>query len=518
MSLLLLGLIMYVLGKQKKGNYWNLICSGHKSEISSLVLCRRVHDKLQRVLKGYGQRLGLAKSIDSEGVISMSSSLAVHFTVHRVLLQHRIIVRSSWETMAEIDQHFVGHETEQIIENSKPGQNEGPVAARGGAEKKWPGWPGQSVFRMLVPAQKVGAIIGRKGELIKKIVEETRARVKILGDPRGTSERAVMVSGKEEPESFLPPAVDALLRIHKILIDGLESDSYQATSSVHEKFSMKLLVQASQAGSLIGRDGSTVKSFEEASHCTVKVHRAEALPIFALPGDRVVEAVGDSTAVHKAIKLIALHLRKFLVDRRVLPVFEMNNQMANPHGGHQVEQIMPPLHQSRGQPQGAPVNVGGGPSFGHTPRYVPPPQHLVSYYPPPAMPPPVVEKQLHQSISYGSNASIGVHAPSNIQYPRSVVTQNTWRLQIPRSYADAVIGYNGNTISYIRRASGTNITIQETRGVLGEVTVDIIGTASGILTAQQLIQNVVAEAALTQPQQGYYGSGSGSVYGYGHGH
>lgn len=58
-------------------------------------------------------------------------------------------------------------------------------------EKRWPGWPGENVFRMLVPAQKVGSIIGRKGEFIKKIVEETKARVKILDGPPGTAERAV---------------------------------------------------------------------------------------------------------------------------------------------------------------------------------------------------------------------------------------------------------------------------------------------------------------------------------------
>lgn len=60
-------------------------------------------------------------------------------------------------------------------------------------DKKWPGWPGESVFRMLVPAQKVGGIIGRKGEFIKKIVEETRARIKILDGPPGTAERAVSI-------------------------------------------------------------------------------------------------------------------------------------------------------------------------------------------------------------------------------------------------------------------------------------------------------------------------------------
>lgn len=57
--------------------------------------------------------------------------------------------------------------------------------------KRWPGWPGDNVFRMLIPAQKVGSIIGRKGEFIKKIIEETKSRVKILDGPPGTMERAV---------------------------------------------------------------------------------------------------------------------------------------------------------------------------------------------------------------------------------------------------------------------------------------------------------------------------------------
>lgn len=60
-----------------------------------------------------------------------------------------------------------------------------------GVVDKWPGWPGESIFRMLVPAQKVGSIIGRKGEYIKKTCEETKARIKILDGPPGTRERAV---------------------------------------------------------------------------------------------------------------------------------------------------------------------------------------------------------------------------------------------------------------------------------------------------------------------------------------
>lgn len=61
-------------------------------------------------------------------------------------------------------------------------------------------------------------------------------------------------------------------------------------------------------------------------------------------------------------------------------------------------------------------------------------------------------------------------------------------MQIPLSYADAVIGEAGANISYIRRASGATITIQETRGVAGEMTVEITGSATQVQTAQQLIQ------------------------------
>ncbi|KAI4301942.1 hypothetical protein L6164_035173 [Bauhinia variegata] len=394
--------------------------------------------------------------------------------------------------MAELDQNLGEHDAEQIIENSEPEQidKQAEESVAGGGEKKWPGWPGESVFRMLVPAQKVGGIIGRKGEFIKKIVEETRARIKILDGPPGTAERAVMVSAKEEPESSTPPAMDGLLRVHKRIIDGLESDSSNAPSGVGGKVSTRLLVPASQAGSLIGKQGGTVKSIQEASNCIVRVLGAEDLPIFALQDDRVVEVVGDPAGVHKAIELIASHLRKFLVDRGVIPIFEMNMQMANPH--HM--EHMPP-QQSWGQSHGLPPNAIGGPGFGHTPQYMPPPRQLDSYYPQAELPHPV-DRQPHHGISaYGKEAPLGVLPSSNAQSASSMVTQITQQMQIPLSYADAVIGAAGANISYIRRASGATVTIQETRGVPGEMTVEISGTASQVQTAQQLIQNFMADAA-----------------------
>lgn len=50
----------------------------------------------------------------------------------------------------------------------------------------------------------------------------------------------------------------------------------------------------------------------------------EDLPLCALQDDRIVEMHGEPVKVHKAIELAVSYLRKFLVDRSVLPLFELN--------------------------------------------------------------------------------------------------------------------------------------------------------------------------------------------------
>ncbi|KAA8544882.1 hypothetical protein F0562_019723 [Nyssa sinensis] len=324
---------------------------------------------------------------------------------------------------------------------------------------------------------------------------------------------------------LFPPAMDGLLRVHKRIVDGLESDSSDTPPGVGGKVSTRLLVAAAQAGSLIGKQGTTVKSIQEASNCIVRVLGTDDLPIFALQDDRIVEVVGEPVGVHKAIELVASHLRKFLVDRSIIPLFEMNMQMPNAQMEH-----MPPPQSWGPPPQAFPPNAGGGPGYGANPHFMPPPRQLDNYYPPADMPPPL-EKQPHQGISaYGREAPIGVHASSNAhahthththsQPASSVITQVTQQMQIPLSYADAVIGTAGASISYIRRASGATVTIQETRGVPGEMTVEINGTASQVQTAQQLIQNFMAEAAapahtqtVGSTEQGYNSyAGHGSMY------
>ncbi|CAA0838868.1 Flowering locus K homology domain [Striga hermonthica] len=384
----------------------------------------------------------------------------------------------------------------------------------GGAEK-WPGWPGESVFRILVPAQKVGSIIGRKGEYIKKTCEETKARIKILDGPPGMRERAVMISAKDEPSALLPPAVNGLLRVHARVTEGMENDSSQPAPGLGGKVSTRLLLPAAQAGSLIGKQGTTVKSIQEESNCIVRVLGAEELPVFALHDDRVVEVVGEPGSTHKAIELIASHLRKFLVDRSIIPVIEMQMQTPNSH----MENVPPPpqhwgppppqspQHWGPPPPQSFPPNAHTIAGFGGAnSHFMPPPRQFDNYFNHAEIPQPP-ENQPHEGISV-----YGREAPMLNQTASAVITQITQQMQVPLSYADAVIGTQGANISYIRRVSGATITIQETKGVPSEMTVEIIGTSSQTQTAQQLIQNFMAEAAAAGTAQAQQASSADQMY------
>nr|CAB3500131.1 unnamed protein product [Digitaria exilis] len=140
------------------------------------------------------------------------------------------------------------------------------------AAKRWPGWPGDSVFRLVVPVLKVGSIIGRKGELIKRLVEESKARVRILEGPVGATERIVLVSGKEDLGLELPPAMDALMRVFKRVIgiaDGATEGSQAAAAP--GVCAARLLVPGAQAINLIGKQGATIKSIQESTGATIRV-------------------------------------------------------------------------------------------------------------------------------------------------------------------------------------------------------------------------------------------------------
>ncbi|CAI5525688.1 unnamed protein product [Closterium sp. Naga37s-1] len=430
----------------------------------------------------------------------------------------------------------------------------GPGGERGGGsgeQKRWPGWPGDNVFRFVVPMGKVGSIIGRRGEYVKKICDETKARVKIVEGAPGTDDRVVLVSGREDPDLELPPAVVAMMRVHRRIVEGVSEDDIEASQpgeGFRGQVATRLLVPATQAGSLIGRQGQTIKALQDSTGAHIRILSLEDVPPCALEDDRVVEVTGEYACVHEAVKGVTLHLRRFLCDHSVLPLFE------------QCRSFPPPM-DPRGAPYSSPSGHGGG--WGNPPPggMHSPPHRSRFDLPPSAAPDPYgslsslgsmggadrygsamgglgaggpaagpgggmdASGQLRAALSkYGRETPAAAAAAAMTNTVSPVVTQVSATMQIPLSYVDAIIGPNGTNIVFLRRTSGAAVTIQESRGAGGqpEMTVEVRGSATQVQTAQQLIEGFMnshtgyAEPApAPAPSASAYGSAAASAPAYG---
>nr|GEX25297.1 RNA-binding KH domain-containing protein PEPPER-like [Tanacetum cinerariifolium] len=353
-------------------------------------------------------------------------------------------------------------------------------------EKKWPGWPGECVFRLIVPVLKVGSIIGRKGDIIRKMCEDTKARIRVLDAPAGVPDRVVLVSGKEEADLPLSPAMDAAIRIFK-RVNGFPENEGESIASV-PFCSIRLLVPSMQAISLIGKQGTIIKSIQESTGCPVRVLSDDVSAVSANSEERVVDMQGEAIKVLKALEAVIGHLRKFLVDRSVLPLFEKTNvaaAAAAPQEQHvETSWADKPMMRTAGLQLG----LGGA-------DYALPMRRETLFL---DREPPQRESLLtSQGLSlYGRDPALSTvlpttRSPGIARTGGPFVTQIAQTMQIPLEYAEDIIGVAGTNIAFIRRTSGAILTVQESRGLPDEITVEIKGTSSQVSTAQQLIQECV---------------------------
>lgn len=153
--------------------------------------------------------------------------------------------------------------------------------------------------------------------------------------------------------------------------------------------------------------------------------------------------------MHKAVEMVASHLRKFLIDHSVIGLFEMQvsllsgfmgillswffffggkydfvlstqMQMANVRSN----QNMPPAGPTQSwavPPSSFPGSAGAGPGFGPSTQYMPPARQFDNYFPPVDMPP--LGKRPRQAPPHNSrDASVGTY-DTNVQTQQSVVTK-----------------------------------------------------------------------------------------------
>ncbi|XP_047226487.1 poly(rC)-binding protein 3 isoform X12 [Girardinichthys multiradiatus] len=270
-------------------------------------------------------------------------------------------------------------------------------------------------IRLLMHGKEVGSIIGKKGETVKKMREESGARINI--SEGNCPERIVTITGP----------TDTIFKAFAMIAYKFEEDiiNSMSNSPVTSKppVTLRLVVPASQCGSLIGKGGSKIKEMRESTGAQVQV-AGDMLPNST---ERAVTISGTPEAIIQCVKQICVVM---------LEAYTIQGQYAIPHPDQLTKLHQLAMQQTPFTPLGQTT-----PAFPGT-------------YP--------------QRLDASPPAS-------------------THELTIPNDLIGCIIGRQGTKINEIRQMSGAQIKIANAMEGSSERQITITGTPANISLAQYLI-------------------------------
>merc|ERR1712223_1895438 len=165
-----------------------------------------------------------------------------------------------------------------------------------GAPKGAPGRLIDFPLRVLVQSEMVGAIIGRSGQTIKQITQQSRARVDVHGKENvGSIEKAITIYG--QPEN----CTAACLQIMKVMQEEAKN------TGKPEDMALKLLAHNNLVGRIIGKQGATIKRIMDDTDAKIAVSSISEISTFNM--ERIITVKGEIENMSKAEAEISAKLR-----------------------------------------------------------------------------------------------------------------------------------------------------------------------------------------------------------------
>ncbi|XP_068453550.1 poly(rC)-binding protein 4-like isoform X3 [Clinocottus analis] len=315
--------------------------------------------------------------------------------------------------------------------------------------------------------KEVGSIIGKKGETVKRIREESSARVNI--SEGSCPERIITITG----------STDCVFRAFTMITYKLEEDltALVANGTISSKppVTLRLVIPASQCGSLIGKGGAKIKEIRESTGAQIQV-AGDLLPNST---ERGVTISGNQESVIQCVRLICTVILESPPKGATIPYRPSPSPAALLIAGNQVYEASDfaphPLYS---------VAQGG---LDLQQAYT-----LQNQY---GIPHSEMAK-LHQLSMQQGLGPMAPPAPAIIPGMDSS-SQTSQELLIPNDLIGSIIGRQGTKINEIRQVSGAQIKIGSQLDGTSDRHVTITGTPVSINLAQYLITSCLETAKST---------------------
>uniref|UniRef100_A0A8C1F293 K Homology domain-containing protein n=1 Tax=Cyprinus carpio carpio TaxID=630221 RepID=A0A8C1F293_CYPCA len=294
-------------------------------------------------------------------------------------------------------------------------------------------------IRLLMHGKEVGSIIGKKGESVKKMREESGARINI--SEGNCPERIITLAGP----------TTAIFKAFSMIIEKLEEDisSSMSNSTATSKppVTLRIVVPASQCGSLIGKGGCKIKEIRESTGAQVQV-AGDMLPNST---ERAITIAGTPLSIIECVKQICVVM------------------LESPPKGVTIPY--------RPKPSGSPVIFAGGQAYAVQGQH--------------AIPQPDVRDT---SILCNSEGSEPIRKLTNLIVflcsaagMDATAQTGSHELTIPNDLIGCIIGRQGAKINEIRQMSGAQIKIANPVEGSTDRQVTITGSPASISLAEYLI-------------------------------
>ncbi|KAH7414709.1 hypothetical protein KP509_14G007100 [Ceratopteris richardii] len=160
------------------------------------------------------------------------------------------------------------------------------------------------LIRFLCPSSRIGSIIGRSGSIIKKMREDTGAKIKVEEQIPDCDERTIIISSMEYVDTYPSPVIQATLQVFRRLVDlQIEKDMD------NKSFVVRLLVPSNQIGCLLGKGGNIVSEMRKVTKANIRISPKDEPSKCARENDELVQVMGDQLVVHDALLQILNRLR-----------------------------------------------------------------------------------------------------------------------------------------------------------------------------------------------------------------
>uniref|UniRef100_T1E8G7 Putative mushroom-body n=1 Tax=Anopheles aquasalis TaxID=42839 RepID=T1E8G7_ANOAQ len=294
-------------------------------------------------------------------------------------------------------------------------------------------------IRLIMQGKEVGSIIGKKGEIVKRFREESGAKINI--SDCSCPERIVTVSGSRS----------AIYKAFTLITKKFEEwcSQFQDNTAAQGKsqIPIRLIVPASQCGSLIGKGGSKIKEIREITGCSIQV-ASEMLPNST---ERAVTLSGSAESITQCIYHICCVMLESPPKGATIPY--------------------------RPKPQvNGPVIVANGQAYTIQGNYAVPAQEVSG----------IAKNPLAGLAALGLAGAIPTNT-GGLNPTATQVQSQSHEMTVPNDLIGCIIGKGGTKIAEIRQISGAMIRIsncEERDSGNTDRTITITGNPDSVALAQ----------------------------------